>query len=140
MHFEFVRTPGAVAALTADAKRMWEAAMTMEDVDKAKLFNGTSVISHVAMMDDFADQRRWNGDVMRLNEPAPPLALPIVAAVREIRSGVKTLVDRPAPGPVGAIDYEQLAVALVPHLRQAIKDVLAGATIETDIIIPEATP
>lgn len=137
MHFEFVRTPGAVATLEANAKRLWEAVMTLENAEKATLFNAFSAISSAALMHDTADQRYWNGDVSRHNRAAPPLALPITRYIREIHTGVGTLVGRPA-GPVVEIDYAQLAAALVPHLRQAVKDVLAGATIETDIIIPEA--
>jgi hypothetical protein len=130
MHFEYVYRPSDVAGHAAAARSLLEEAMSLDPDEEALVFNGTSAVTSLALMRDTAPQRDWQG--AGAGQAAAPLALPMVAAVREIKNGVAKLVESGLPVQITVDEPTQAAIAvrvaelLRPGLVEQIADELAA--------------
>jgi hypothetical protein len=111
-----------------------ESIVGLEKDEEALVYNGTSVISNLALMRDTAPQRDWQGD--GAGNPATPLALPLVAAVRDIKTGVAKLVDEGLPVQITVDEATEDRIAtkvagkLEPALEAIVRKIFADAGTE----------
>lgn len=137
MHFEFIRPPSVVSALTNRARQLWEAIMGQAQTE-ALIWNVASMVGALVQERTTADQKRF-GET-DAGQPGADLGLPIVTSVQTLKSNVAALGTRlsrieqkiEAPAPV-AVDVVDLAAALRPIIKQEVEKALG----RRDVVAPD---
>lgn len=142
MHFEFIKRPADVGALTRDAQALWEEIMS-EAQTNALAFNTASMLGALVEQRTTAPQKDWQDP--GIGNASPSIALPLVTTIVNTASAVTALgtqldeieakIETPAPVQV---DVAELAAALRPIILQVVAEVLSSVNVE--ILVPASTP